>query len=103
MALRIKKGDTVEVIAGKDKGKRGQVLAVQPTKERAVVEGVNLMKKHRRPRGAQDPGGVITVESAIQLSNLMLIDPKLDVPTRFRTEVRDGKKVRVSVKSGELI
>lgn len=104
MALRIKKDDLVEVIAGKDKGARGKVLAVFPDKDRAIVEGVNLIKKHRRPRSQQDQGGIISIEAPLHLSNLMLVDPKLDVPTRFRTAVGDdGKKYRVSVKSGERL
>jgi len=103
MALRIKKNDLVEVISGKDKGRRGKVLSVMPKTNRALVEGINQMKKHTRGRGPQKPGGIITLEAPIDLSNLMLVDPKLDVPTRFRTEERDGKKVRVSKKSGEII
>jgi large subunit ribosomal protein L24 len=104
MALRIKKDDLVEVIAGRDKGARGKVLSVNPSKNRALVEGVNMVKKHRRPRSQEDQGGIISVEAPIHMSNLMLIDPKLDVPTRFRTALDEsGKKVRVSTKSGERL
>jgi large subunit ribosomal protein L24 len=103
MSLRIKKGDQVEVITGRDKGKRGSVLAVLPQKGRALVEGINMIKKHRRARGADKPGGIISLEAPIHLSNIMLIDPDTDEPTRFRSEVRDGKKVRVSVKSGKVL
>lgn len=106
MALRLKKGDLVQVIAGKDKGSRGVILRVFPQMDKAVVEGVNLIKKHQRPRSQQDPGGIITKEAPLQMSNLMIVDPETNKPTRFGTKIAagaDGKvtKVRVSKTSGK--
>lgn len=103
MAAKLKKGDKVVVIAGKDKGKRGEITSVLPTEGRAIVQGVNLVKKHNRPTQVS-AGGIETKEAAIQLSNLMIEDPKDGAPTRvgFKT-LDDGKKVRFAKKSGELI
>ena len=105
MGLSLKKGDLVEVIAGKDKKARGVILRVLPKQGKAIVEGVNLIKRHQKPRSQNDPGGIITKEAAIQLSNLMIVDPETDKPTRFATKVsvdESGKrrKVRVSKASG---
>jgi len=105
MALRLKKGDLVQVISGKDKGSRGVILRVLPQDGKAVVEGINLIKRHQRPRSQQDPGGIITKEAPIQLCNLMIVDPQTDKPTRFGTKItkaEDGstKKVRFSKASG---
>ncbi len=104
MAARIKKGDTVVVIAGSDKGKRGEVLSVRPKDSRAVVKGVNVAKKHTKAQGMGQPGGIIEQEATIHLSNLALLDPKTDKPTRigFRT-LDDGRKVRVARGSGAVI
>ncbi len=104
MAAKIRKGDRVQVLAGRDKGKRGEVLRVMPTEERAVVQGVNMVKRHQKPRGLNAPGGIVEKEAPIHLSNLALIDPASDKPTRvgFKT-LGDGKKVRVSKRSGEVI
>ncbi len=102
MAAKLKKGDKVVVIAGKDKGKRGEILSVLPSEGRAVVQGVNLVKRHQRPTQTS-PGGINTKEAPIQLSNLMIEDPKDGAPTRIGFKVEDGKKVRFAKKSGEVI
>ena len=104
MAARIRKGDTVVVITGSDKGKRGEVLRVMPKEDRAVVKGVKIAKKHTKPQGMGQPGGIVEQEAAIHLSNIMLIDPKTDKPTRvgFRM-LEDGRKVRVSRPGGAVI
>lgn len=103
MPARIKTGDEVVAIAGKDKGKTGTVLSVNPESERAVVEGLNIIKRHTRPRPPAEPGGVIEKPAPIHLSNLALVDPETKKPTRVRTEVVDGKRVRVAVRSGKKI
>ena len=103
MAAKIKKGDRVVVLTGRDKGKTGEVVQVMPKEERAVVRGVNLVKRHQRQTGAQE-GGIISKEAAIQLSNLAYADPKDGKPTRvgFKT-LEDGRKVRFAKRSGDLI
>ena len=104
MAARIKKGDRVLVIAGADKGKRGEVLRVIPKEDRAVVQGVRMAKHHRKPTGLGQPGGIVELEAPIHLSNLMLVDPKSDQPTRVGFRVlEDGRKVRVARKTGQVI
>ena len=104
MAAKIKKGDKVQVLTGRDKGKRGEVLRVFPTETRALVQGVHLVKKHEKAQGMGKPGGIITKEAPIHLSNISLIDPKSDKPTRVGFKVlEDGKKVRVSKASGEVL
>jgi len=104
MAAKIKKGDRVEVLAGRDKGKRGEVLRVAPTDGRAVVQGVNLVKKHTKQTRVGEAGGIVSKEATIHLSNLALIDPKTDKPTRVGFRVlEDGKKVRVAKGSGEVL
>ncbi len=104
MAARIRKGDRVLVISGADKGKRGDVLRVMPKEDRAVVQGVRMAKHHRKPTGLGQPGGIIEQEAAIHLSNLMLLDPKNDQPTRVGFRVlEDGRKVRVARKTGQVI
>ncbi|MBV6658438.1 MAG: 50S ribosomal protein L24 [Devosiaceae bacterium] len=103
MAARIKKGDTVVVLAGRDKGRTGQVLQVMPKESRALVQGVNLVKRHQRPTPGRE-GGIISKEAPIQISNIALRDPKDGKATRVRFETKDdGKKVRVAVRSGETI
>jgi large subunit ribosomal protein L24 len=104
MAAKIRKGDRVQVLAGRDKGKRGEVLRVIPSEDRALVQGVNVVKRHTKPRGMNAPGGIVEKEASIHLSNLALIDPKSDKPTRvgFRL-LEDGKKVRVAKGSGEVL
>ena len=102
MAAKIRKGDRVQVLTGRDKGKNGEVLAVNPTENRALVQGVNVVKRHQKPRGMNAPGGIQEKEAPIHLSNLALLDPKSGKPTRvgFRG-LEDGKKVRVAKPSGE--
>lgn len=100
----VRKGDTVMVVAGKDRGKRGRVLRVIPEKSRVVVERINMIKKHQRPTQRVRQGGIIEREGSIHLSNVMLVDPTSGKPTRIgRRELGDGKKVRVARKSGEII
>ena len=100
---RIKKGDTVYVNAGNDKGKTGKVLSVDPAKDRAIVEGVNMVSKHTKPNAKQPQGGIIKKEAPIHISNLNLIDPKSGKPTRVGFKVDGDKKVRIAKKSGEEI
>lgn len=104
MAAKIKKGDYVVVIAGGDKGKKGNVLRVIPKENRVVVEGVAVVKRHVRPSQTDPEGGIRTFEAPIHISNVAHIDPTENVPTRvgFKT-LKDGKKVRVARKSGEVI
>ena len=104
MAARIRKGDQVVGITGADRGKRGEVLRVMPTANRAVVQGVNIAKKHTKPKGMGQPGGIIEAEASIDLSNLMLVDPKTDKPTRVGFRVlEDGRKIRVARATGNVI
>jgi large subunit ribosomal protein L24 len=103
MAQRIRTGDEVVCIAGKDKGKTGTVLEVRPADERVVVDGLNVVKRHTRPRPPSEPGGVIEKSAPIHWSNVALIDPKDGRATRVRFEEIDGKKVRVSARSGEKL
>ena len=101
---RVKTGDKVVVIAGKDKGKRGEVLRVAPKAERVVVEGVNVVTKHVKPSQTNPQGGIQKREAPIHWSNVMLADPKTGEPTRVRVKVLEsGQRVRVAVKSGEQI
>ena len=103
MAAKIRKGDRVIVTAGRDKGKRGEVRQVMPEDGRAVVAGVNLVRRHTR-QTAQTEGGIISKESTIHLSNLAILDPKTGKPTRVGFKVLDdGRKVRVARGSGDLI
>lgn len=102
--LHIKKGDTVRVIAGDNKGSEGKVLEIQKDKNRAIVEGVNLVKKHTKPNAAHPQGGIIEQEAPIHISNLQLIDPKSGQPTRIGRRQNDkGKLVRYAKRSGEEI
>jgi len=103
MPARIRKGDTVIALSGKDKGRTGTVLAVRPAEERAVVEGLNMIKRHTKPRPPDDPGGIIEKPAPIHLSNLALVDPDTKLPTRVRIEDKDGTRVRVAVRSGKQI
>ncbi len=100
---KIKKGDTVVVLAGKDKGRSGEVLKVMPQEDKALVRGINMIKRHQRQTQTQE-GGIINKEAAIHLSNLAVADPKDGKATRvgFRVE-KDGKKVRFAKRSGDLI
>ena len=102
--LHIKKGDTVVVLAGDDRGKKGRVLSVQADKQRAIVEGLNMVTKHTKPSAKHPQGGRIQMEAPIHISNLSLVDPKSGNATRIAIKVKeDGKKVRIAKKSGEEI
>jgi len=98
----IKKGDVVLVIAGADKGKKGNVVEVIRDKQRVIVEDVNIVKKHRKPT-QNEPGGIIEMPAPIHISNVQLLDPKSGEPTRIGRKLVDGKLVRFSKKSGEII
>lgn len=100
--MYLKQGDKVKVIAGKDKGKEGVIKKVIRSKNRVVVEDINMATKHQKP-GFGTEGGIVEIEKAIDASNVMLLDPKSNEPTRVGFEERDGKKVRVSKKSNEII
>jgi len=103
MPAKIKKGDKVVVLAGRDKGRSGEVVQVMPTEGRALVRGVNMVKRHTRQSGTQE-GGIISKEGPIQLSNIAIADPKDGKPTRVGFKVLDdGRKVRVAKRSGDLI
>ena len=101
--IHIKKGDTVYVNAGNDKGKTGKVLTVIPEKDRAIVEGINMVSKHTKPNSKQPQGGIIKQEASIHISNLNLIDPKSGKATRVGYKMDGDKKVRYAKKSGEEI
>ena len=101
--LHIKKGDTVYVNAGNDKGKTGKVLEVIPSKDRAIVEGINIVSKHAKPSPKHPQGGIVKQEAGGQVDNLQLVDHKTGAPTRIGRKVVDGKKVRFAKKSGEEI
>jgi large subunit ribosomal protein L24 len=102
--LHIRKGDTVKVLAGDDKGKQSTVLEVDREKRRALVEGVNMMTKHTKPSAGKPEGGITKMESFIHISNLMLIDPASGNPTRIGRKLNDkGKLQRYSKKTGEII
>ncbi|HUN15703.1 MAG TPA: 50S ribosomal protein L24 [Saprospiraceae bacterium] len=102
MKLKIKKGDNVKVIAGSNKGKTGTVSLIIVDKNRAVIDGVNIVKKHTKPAN-NNPGGIIEMPAPIHISNLSLLDPKSNTPTRVGYRVENGKKVRYSKKSNEII
>ena len=101
--LHIKKGDTVYVNAGNYKGETGKVLSVDPSKDRAIVEGVNIVKKHTKPNAKNPQGGIVSQEAPIHVSNLQLIDPKSGKPTRVGYRMDGDKKVRYANKSGAEI
>ena len=101
---RITKGDTVRVMRGEEKGKEGKVIRVFLKTGRVTIEGINIVKRHRKARGPEDQGGIIDMPAPVHLSNVMLIDPKSGTPTRVRARVdEDGTKERISVKSGDAI
>ena len=101
---RITKGDTVRVMRGEDKGREGTVLRVFLKKGRATVDGVNIVKRHRKARRPEEQSGIVEMPAPVHLSNLMLLDPKTGAPTRVRARVdADGTKERVSAKSGDSI
>lgn len=101
--MRVKKGDTVVVITGKDKGKKGNVLKVFPKANRVLVEGVNMITKHQKPSAMNPQGGIINREAPIHISNVMPFDSEIGKGVRVRFDVTEGKKVRVSAKSGKEI
>jgi large subunit ribosomal protein L24 len=104
MRMPVVRGDQVQVVRGDDKGKRGEVIRVFPKKGRITVKGVNIVKKHRKARTAEEQSGIIEMEAPIHVSNVMLIDPKTGAPTRTRMRIdEDGTKERISIKSGDAI
>ena len=109
MAMRIRRDDTVRIIAGKDRGRTGRVLRVDPKNDRVYVEGANIIKRHTRPRTlrdtqrAQELGGIVVTEGPIHISNVMLIDPSSGEPTRVGVSREDGKRSRIAKKSGKEI
>ena len=102
-AAKIRKGDTVVILTGKDKGKTGEVTRSMPKDNKVVVSGVNVHARHRKPSQLNPQGGIERKEAPLHVSNVAIADPKTGAPTRVRFETRDGKKVRVAAKSGELI
>ncbi len=102
-AAKIKKGDRVVVLSGKDKGKHGEVTKALPKESKVVVAGVNVITRHKKPSQTNPQGGLEKSEAPLHVSKVALEDPKTGRPTRVRFEVRDGKKVRVAARSGELI
>jgi large subunit ribosomal protein L24 len=102
-AAKIKKGDKVVVLSGKDRGRHGEVTKAFPKDGKVLVSGVNVMARHRKPSQANPQGGIDRFEAPLHISKVAIEDPKTGKPTRVRFEVRDGKKVRVAVRSGELI
>lgn len=101
--FHVKKDDTVKVISGESKGEEGKVLEVYPSKNRALVEGVNMVKRHTKPNATHPNGGIVDQEAAIHLSNLMLVDPKTGEATKTGRKEVDGKLQRYSKKTGEVI
>jgi large subunit ribosomal protein L24 len=102
-AAKIKKGDKVVVLSGKDKGRTGEVTRALPRDGKVVVSGINVIARHRKPSQANPQGGIDRVEAPLHISKVALADPKTGKPTRVRFDVKDGKKVRIAVKSGETI
>ena len=102
-AAKIKKGDSVVVLSGKDKGRTGTVAQVMPKDSKIVVDGINIAARHRKPSQANPQGGIDRFPAPMHISKVALADPKDGKPTRVRFETKDGKKVRVAVKSGETI
>jgi len=103
MAAKIRKGDKVIVLVGRDKGRTGEVIEVRPAESRALVRGVNMVRRHQR-QSARQEGGIIAKEATVHLSNLALADPKDGKPTRVGFKIlKDGRKVRIAKRSGEAI
>ncbi len=100
---KIRKGDTVVILSGKDKGKTGEVIRSMPKDMKVVVSGVNIHARHRKPTQQSPQGGIERAEAPLHVSKVAIADPKSGKPSRVRFEERDGKKVRVAAKSGELI
>ena len=103
MKLKIKTGDTVRIIAGDHKGTEGKVLSIDLKKNKAIVEGANMVSKHQKPSAQNPQGGIVQKEAPIHVSNLSLIDPKSGDVTRVGYRVEDGKKVRIAKKSNEVV
>ncbi|HWH45739.1 MAG TPA: 50S ribosomal protein L24 [Thermoleophilaceae bacterium] len=109
MAMKIRRDDTVKVITGKDKGRTGRVLRVDPKKQRVYVEGVNIQKRHMKPRSlkdaqrAQEIGGIVETEGPVHISNVMLVDPATGDPTRVGIRREDGVRTRVGRRTGKDI
>jgi large subunit ribosomal protein L24 len=101
--MKIKKNDKVKVITGKDKGKIGKVLKVLPAKNRIVIEGVNIVKRHIKPGTMSKEGGIVSIEKAVDVSNVMYFDDKSSLPVRLGYKLIDGKKYRVNIKNGEVL
>lgn len=102
MAAKIKKGDEVEIMAGKNRGERGTILQVLPKKDRVIVEGLNMVKKHQKPSQNQE-GGIVDKEAPLHISNVMVIDPTDSKPCRVGFEIKDGVKKRVSRRTGAVL
>lgn len=102
MAAKIKKEDNVMIMSGKDRGKTGKVVQVLTKKDRVVVEGLNMVKKHQKPAPNRE-GGIIDMEAPVHVSNVMVVDPSDNKPTRVGFEVRDGRKLRVSRRTGTVL
>lgn len=103
LTMKIKKNDNVVVIAGKDKGETGKVVRVLPKEDRVLVEGVNVVKRHTKSRVSGEAGQIIEKSLPIHISNVMVVDPKTNKPTRVGFEIKDGKKVRIAKKSGQAL
>jgi len=103
MAAKIKKGDSVIVLAGKDKGRKGTVTKVMPTEGRVVVQGINMVQRHTRPSQTNPNGGIVNKEASLHISNVAIADPSSGKPTRVGFKIEGDKKVRVAKKSGEVI
>jgi large subunit ribosomal protein L24 len=102
--VQIRKNDSVMVITGKERGKTGKVLRVLPDKEKAIIERINLVKRHTKPRGPQQPGGVVEKEASIHVSNLMIMCDKCNAPVRVgRKILADGRKIRICRRCGEAL
>ena len=102
-AAKIRKGDRVVVLSGKDKGRTGEVVRALPKEDKVIVSGINVHARHRKPSQLNPQGGIERKEAPLHVSKVAIADPKTGAPTRVRFEMRDGKKVRVAAKSGELI
>jgi large subunit ribosomal protein L24 len=102
--VQIRKNDSVMVISGKERGKTGKVLRVLPDKDALIIERVNMVKRHSKPRGAQQPGGIVEKEAAIRAANIMIMCDKCNAPVRIgRKQLGDGKKVRICRRCGEAL
>jgi len=101
--MKVRKGDNVMVIAGKDRGKTGKILRAFPNREQVIIEGVNIKKKHQRPNRRNQKGQILSIASPIHVSNVQLIDPKSDKPTRVGLRVEKDKKIRFAKRSGAVL